>query len=1002
MINGLDADQWRRAGALFHELVTLDPAERTARLDAMRTDPALRSAVEALLAGDAAAEARLPVPGFGLTPTASPSADPFRLMGQTVGHFRVEGHLASGGMGVVYHATDLQLHRPVALKFLLPFYQSTASAMERFLGEARSAGALDHPNLCPVYEVGESAVGPFLAMPWYDGETLKDRLARTGPLSPEDALAIAEQIAAGLQRAHMAGIIHRDIKPGNVMLLPDGTVKILDFGLAKAQADASHSHELLGTVGYMAPEQIRRGPVDARTDLWALGVMLYEMLGGERPFTGQHEAAILYAIDHEDPRPLSRLQNDLPPGLETLVLRLLEKDADARYPGAPALIEAIGAIRRGQGEPVSPRNRSRRPRLPVFAGGILLLAGAYAWLGPDRSLVRSGVIAQYDKVVVAEFSVPEADSILRAPLTSKLTEMLGESRIVAVIPRSQVAAVLTHMRRPAGTRLDLDLALEVAQREGARAVAAGELASLGAGYLVTVRLLAATTGDQLIALQESVASPERDLLPTLDRIARALRRRIGESLRDVKAPAQQRRLTTTSLEALRVYGEAADPGASRQERVAALLRAVSLDSSFAYAWLALGNLLLESPRIAARDSAFTKMYRFRDGLGLFEVTQVEAFYWRFVALDRGKAIKVYEDMLARDSTARRAIVLNLANHLNEVREFERAEAVLRRYQRSDSLTWQPVRGLVFAKVGQGRIAEADSILAKYLARYEELRGPEGDLGTSWGLALAQLRFDTAKPLLGALNTRASASTLARIARAEGQLAMAHQRDAQADLARREYLRAVEISYEPAFAEPLRLASEELWLLRDPERAAARLSEAFARHPVQRLVEIEDRVDAVQAVALLAAAGRPRKATTLLGALLATSDDLARRAMYPFQHEALGEIALAEGRPREAMSHFRQSDLGADGLPTTACAVCALPKLARAAEQAGWADSAQVFWERYVTEVSLERTETDQWFLAMAYRRLRALFAAAGDEAKAETYGSRAAALWKNADPQLRP
>ncbi len=1002
MINGFDADQWRRAGALFHELVTLDPEERTARLDALQTDPALRSAVEALLAGDAAAEARLPVPGFGIVPSASPSADPFRLIGQAIGHFRVDGYLASGGMGVVYRATDLQLRRPVALKFLLPFHQPTASAMERFLGEARSAGALDHPNLCPVHEVGESAFGPFLAMPWYDGETLKDRLARTGPLLPEDALAIAEQIAAGLQCAHAAGVVHRDIKPGNVMLLPDGTVKILDFGLAKAQADASHSQDLLGTVGYMAPEQIHRGPVDARTDLWALGVILYEMLDGGRPFTGEHEAATLYAIGHEDPRPLSPLRTDLPPGLETLVLRLLERNPDARYPGAPALIKAIATIRRGQGTTVLPRRRSRRTRLLVLAGSALLLVGAYRWLGPDRSLVASGVIAPHDKVVVAEFSVPDADSALRAPLTSKLTEMLGESRIVAVIPRSQVADVLTHMRRATGTRLDLDLALEVAQREGARAVAVGDLASLGAGYLVTVRLLAATTGDQLIALQESVASLELDLLPALDRIERALRRRIGESLRDVQAPARQRRLTTASLEALRLFEEAMAPGVPPHSVVAAMRRAVSLDSSFAYAWLALGNLLLDAPRLAARDSAFTMMYRFREGLGLFEMTQVEAFYWKFMALDRRKAITAYEDMLARDPTPRRAVILNLANSLNEVREFARAEAVLRRYQRSDSLTWQPVLGLVFAKVGQGRIAEADSILASYLARHEKLRRPDGDLGTSWGLALAQLRFDTAKPLLAAPNTASSASTLAWIARAEGQLVTAHRLDAQADLAQRGYLQAVEISYEPAFSEPLRLASEELWLLRDPERAAARLAEALATHPVQRLAETEDRIDAVQAVALLAAAGRPRQATALLGTLLATSDDLARRAMYPFHHAALGEIALAEGRPREAMSHFRQSDLGADGLPNTPCAVCVLPTLARAAEQAGWADSARVFWERYVTEVSLERTETDQWFLAMAYRRLQALFAAAGDDAKAETYRARGVALWRNADPELRP
>lgn len=1005
MTQEVTPDDWRRAAAHFHDLVSLGPDEQSARLEAMDTDPSLRRAVEALLAGDAAAEFRLPTPGFGLESTPFPGDDPLRIAGQPIGHFRVTAYVASGGMGVVYRAEDLQLGRPVALKFLPPLPRLSPSARQRFLTEARSAGALDHANLCPVYEVGDSAAGPFLAMPWYDGETLRDKLARVGRLPPVEAFAIADQVASGLGCAHAAGIVHRDIKPGNVMVLPNGTVKLLDFGLARPQVAAEATRQLLGTVAYMAPEQVRREAVDARTDLWAVGVMLYEMISGVRPFAREHEAATLHAIGHETPHPLTDSCAGLPPGVWPLVSRLLEKDPEARFASASDLLRAIRSVDLGTKRPPWLRRPKRSLPWTALGAGALVIAGLVgwpAWRGTGGSLLERGMIAQHDKVVVADFEVPEADSVLRTPLTNKLTEMLGESRIVTVIPGSQVTTVLAHMRRPAGTRLGPELALEVAQREGARAVAAGELVSLGAGYLVTVRLLAATTGDQLIALQESVASPERDLLPALDRIERSLRRRIGESLRDVQAPARQRRLTTASLEALRLFEEAMGPEVPPHRVVAGMRRAVAMDSSFSYAWLVLGNSLLHSPRIAARDSAFAKMYRFREGLGLFEMTQVEAFYWKLMALDRGKAIQAYEDMLVRDSTARRAIVLNLANHLNEVREFARAEDVLRRYQRTDSLTWHPVRGLVFAMVGQGRIAEADSILVSYLARYEELGRPGGDLGTSWGLALAQLRFDTAKPLLGALNTAASASILAWIARVEGQLAMAHQLDAQADLAQREYLRAVEISYEPVFSGPLRLASEELWLARDPERAAARLAAAFASHPVQRLVETADRIDAVQAVALLAAAGRPRQATTLLATLLATSEDLARRAMYPFQHEALGEIALAEGLPREAMSHFRQSDLGADGLPATACAVCVLPRLARAAEQAGWADSARVFWERYVTEISLDRTETDQWFLAMAYRRLHSLFATAGDDAKSETYRARGAALWSNADPELRP
>ena len=263
MIDGPDATQWRQAGTIFDELVVLDPDERSARLSTMISDPGLRSAVEALLAGDAVADERLPQPGFGILQRWD-AADPLQLVGRTISHFLVGEPLASGGMGIVYRAEDLQLRRPVALKFLLPYTQLTDSSKDRFLREARAAGALDHPNLCPIYEIGESSAGLFLAMPLYGGETLRDRLARDGTIAANDALAIASQIAAGLHSAHAAGIVHRDIKPGNIMLLPDGTAKILDFGLAKERAEPTVSRVLLGTVSYMSPEQIQGHAVDAR------------------------------------------------------------------------------------------------------------------------------------------------------------------------------------------------------------------------------------------------------------------------------------------------------------------------------------------------------------------------------------------------------------------------------------------------------------------------------------------------------------------------------------------------------------------------------------------------------------------------------------------------------------------------------------------------------------------------------------------------------------------
>jgi serine/threonine-protein kinase len=329
VIRGVDAERWREAGALFHELVELDESSRSERLARLRdSDPALRVAVDALLQGDAIADAALPVPGFGLGSAAAlvvrPDADRLPLEGQRVGRFRVLERVASGGMGVVYRAEDTQLHRTVALKFALPDRSLTEPARARMLREARAAGALDHPNLCPIYEVGESATGPFFAMPLYRGETLKERLARCRVVPLGEALAIIGQVAAGLECAHAAGVVHRDIKPGNVMLLPGGAVKLLDFGLARSPDVASlGSSRVVGTVHYMAPEQIRDEPVDGRADLWALGVILYEMLGGARPFGGETAAAVMRAILETEPVPLRLIDPAIPDAVDALARALL-------------------------------------------------------------------------------------------------------------------------------------------------------------------------------------------------------------------------------------------------------------------------------------------------------------------------------------------------------------------------------------------------------------------------------------------------------------------------------------------------------------------------------------------------------------------------------------------------------------------------------------------------------------------------------------------------------
>jgi serine/threonine protein kinase/Tol biopolymer transport system component len=268
------------------------------------------------------------------------------LVGSTVSHYRIGQPIGGGGMGIVYRAEDLRLERTVALKFLPPELSFDPETKERFLKEARSASALDHPNVCTIHEVGETEDGRlFLSMPCYQGETLRQRIAR-GPLPLEEALDYARQVARGLDKAHRHGIVHRDIKPANLLITDDGVVKILDFGLAKLAGTAALTRvgSSIGTPAYMSPEQARGDEVDPRTDLWSLGVILYEMLTGRKPFRGEHEQAVLYALLNEPPEPISRLLPEVPAGLGELVGRLLAKDPALRYGSALEVLNELKVL----------------------------------------------------------------------------------------------------------------------------------------------------------------------------------------------------------------------------------------------------------------------------------------------------------------------------------------------------------------------------------------------------------------------------------------------------------------------------------------------------------------------------------------------------------------------------------------------------------------------------------------------------------------------------------
>ena len=350
------APTWPEVRALFDEVVELAPTRQAERLAIIGSaEPELRSAVERLLAGDAGADERLARVERALSPQGSErperaahGIDPLNLTGHTVSHFRVLEPIAVGGMGVVYRAEDLRLGRAIALKLPLPERCMGRDARERFMREGRAVGALDHPNVCAVHEVGESEEGLlYLAMTLYPGETLGARLAREGALPVPQALEIARAIARGLGAAHAAGIVHRDVKPANVMLLPDGGVKVLDFGLAKARdLSLTAPSAMMGTASYMAPEQIRGMPADARIDVWALGVVLYEMLTGSRPFDGERDVSIAHAILHDEPVRPRELRPDVSPPVERVVRSMLEKNPARRPATANAVESELGAALR--------------------------------------------------------------------------------------------------------------------------------------------------------------------------------------------------------------------------------------------------------------------------------------------------------------------------------------------------------------------------------------------------------------------------------------------------------------------------------------------------------------------------------------------------------------------------------------------------------------------------------------------------------------------------------
>jgi len=569
------------------------------------------------------------------------------VIGTTVSHYRVLESIGSGGMGVVYKAEDTRLGRLVALKFLAPCAAGDAEAAERFRREARAASALNHPNICTIHDFGEHEGQQYLVMELLDGQLLTQRIHRGG-LKLEEQLTLAGEIADALEAAHAQGIVHRDIKPANIFITSRGHAKVLDFGLAKTSsrnaaappdaATLTGTNALtalgvtVGTLPYMSPEQARGEPVDARTDLFSFGAVLYEMATGQPAFQAKTHAGIFEAVLSRTPPAPVRLNPDLPPDVERIILKAIEKDPALRYQSAAEMRTDLRRVQRDSsaayvGTPAAlPR---RRPATRWIGGGVALLAllAAGFLLYSGRS---APALTEKDTILIADFANTTGEAVFDAALKPALAIHLEQSPYLNIFPERRTRDTLRLMERSPDEHVTADTAREICERQGLTAMLLPSIAALGASYVITLEGVNARTGETL-AREQAQAGSREAVLKVLGEAAARFRTRRGESVASVQkfdTPLEQ--ATTASLEALRAYGEGRR-FVSRSEHAASIpffKRAVEIDSDFASAHVGLAAAYSSARGLPADLSPVhaSRAYELRSRVTERERYMIEYFY----------------------------------------------------------------------------------------------------------------------------------------------------------------------------------------------------------------------------------------------------------------------------------------------------------------------------------------------------------------------------------------